>query len=129
MTFSRVRIFAAILLCVFSQLTRAAVDEKVMTDALTLLDRGEFEKASQSLQAYLDQTTTSLETDEKKRVELEIERIRRIRMDYKLTREKLLEQLKRRIPDLTDAEFDAFERDGKFDVQVIDGNKLYVNSS
>lgn len=110
-------------------MTFAAIDEKVIGEALALRDRGEFEKASQSLQAYLDQTTTSLQADEKRRVEFEIERIRRIRMDYKLTREKLLEQLKRRIPDFTDAEFDTFERDGKFDVQVIDGHKLYVNSS
>jgi hypothetical protein len=107
----------------------AAVDEKIMQEAKSLRDRGEFEKSTRMLQDYLDQTTSTLEASEKRNIEFEIERMRRIRMDYRLTRDALMQQFKKRIPDFTEEEFNQYEREGKFDVQVIDGQKLYVGSS
>ncbi|MGI8908018.1 MAG: transglutaminase-like domain-containing protein [Candidatus Sumerlaeaceae bacterium] len=106
-----------------------ALDEKSLNEAIALRELGEFEKASRALQVILEQTTPTIEQDDRRVVEFEIERIRRIRLDYKLTREKLLQQLRRKITSCSEEEFERFEREGLFDVQLIDGQKRYVNSS
>lgn len=106
-----------------------APDEKLMSDAMSLRDQGEFEKATRVLQTWLDQNTTGVEPSDRRVVEFEIERIRRIRQDYTLTREALIGQLQDRLTTFTETELDTYEREGKLDVQLIDGQKLYVNTS
>lgn len=107
----------------------AAPDEKLMSDALELRDQGEFEKATRVLQTWLDQNTTGVEEADRRTIEFEIERIRRIRQDYRVTREQLIAELQDRLTTFTEAELDTFEREGKLDVQLIDGQKLYMNAS
>lgn len=106
-----------------------ALDDKAFNEAIALREQGEFEKATRALHAMLDPTTPPLELHDRRNVEFEIERMARIRQDYKITREKLLDQLHKRLTSLTDEEFERYEREGKFDIQVIDGQKRYVNSS
>ncbi len=107
----------------------AAPDEGTISNAMALRDQGEFEKATRVLQTWLDQNTSGIEASDRRAVEFEIERIRRIRQDYKLTRERLLKQLQDRLTTFTETQLDTYEREGKLDVQLIDGQKLYMNSS
>ncbi len=100
-----------------------------LEEAKALRDRGEFQKATELLRSYLEQSSATLSRDEQRTVEFEIERIRRIRMDYKLTENDVFERLRKRVLDLTKEEFEKLERDGLFDVQIIDGQKRYMNSS
>src|SRR5687768_14596633 len=94
-----------------------AAENSPLAEAIALRDQGEFEKAAALLQAAADQTSPPLSADEKRSMEFEIERIRRIRFDYQLTRETLLEHLKSRLNGVTGEELDLFEREGKFDAQ------------
>lgn len=107
----------------------ASIDETTMSEALAMRERGDFDKATRLLRSYLDQSTSTLEPAERRTVEFEIERIRRIRQDYTVPREKLLDRLKKRINGFTEDEFNEHERAGHFDSLVIDGQKFYVNSS
>lgn len=107
----------------------AAADEKIMSEAFQLRERGEFDKATRLLSDYLEQSSATLDTADLRSVQFEIERMRRIRADYKLTRDKALEGIRKRIPDFTEEEFDRYEREGRFDVMVIDGQKFYMNST
>ena len=86
-----------------------AIDEKTWNEAIALRNRGEFEKASRLFQTYAEESSATLSPDEKRQVEFEVERIRRIRQDYTLTADQLLEQLKKRIPDFTPEEFAEHE--------------------
>ncbi|MBX3729306.1 MAG: transglutaminase domain-containing protein [Candidatus Sumerlaeia bacterium] len=90
---------------------------------------GRFSEADAYARKLLNERRGELNADQARDLEFEIERIRRVRMDYTVTRERLVELLRQRIPDLTDAEFDAWEAEGRFDVRVIDGQRLYMNSS
>lgn len=92
-------------------------------------ERGEFEKATQQLRAFLDDAGTTLPPSERRTVEFELERMRRIRKDYTTTRERLLETLQRRVPDFRAEELDAYERQGFLDSLTIDGQKFYVDTS
>ena len=127
----RVRGMAGMAGCimVMGSMVMAAPDEKMMSEAISLRDQGEFEKATRSLQAWIDQNTSGVEQADRRAVEFEIERIRRIRQDYELTRQGLMTQLQDRLTTFTEAELDTYEREGKLDVQLIDGQKLYMNSS
>jgi transglutaminase-like putative cysteine protease len=117
-------------LCAFALVPALGfADEGVMSEALGLRQRGEFEKASQLMRSFLEETSTTLGDLERRAVEFEIERINRIRQDYTVTRNQLLERIQKRLPDFTEEELDGFEREGHFDVQVIDGQKLYVGAS
>lgn len=55
-----------------------------------------------------------------------LERIRRIRLDYPLDLEQVHTQLRRRVPDLTDAELAALDTDGKLDGRTIDGERRFL---
>jgi len=117
------------LLCLAPFCVFAALDEKALSEAIALRNQGEFDKASRSLELLIEQSSGTLEAAEKRTLEFEIERIRRIRQDYTLTREKLLEQLQQRLRDFTEEELETHERAGLLDAQVIDGQKFYVGSS
>ncbi|MBX7244455.1 MAG: transglutaminase domain-containing protein [Candidatus Sumerlaeaceae bacterium] len=107
----------------------AGIDEKAIGEAIAMRERGEFDKATNAFRSYIEQSSATLDQSERRMVEFEIERIRRIRMDYKLTREKLLEDFKKKVPDFKPEELDQFERDGMLDALLIDGQKFYVGSS
>ena len=53
--------------------------------------------------------------------------MRRIRLDFSLTAEDAQARLRRQIPDLTPAEFAAWDAAGLLEHQVIDGRTLYFN--
>ena len=107
----------------------AAIDEKAMGEARSLRDRGEFEKATRVLQGAIDQSSGTLTDAETRTIKFEIERVRRIRQDYTLTREKLVEKLTQQVPDFKPSELDDHEREGHLDTLVVDGQKFYFNSS
>ena len=107
----------------------ASIDQKPIDEAIASRDRGEFEKATLMLQDVLEQSSATATADERRQVEFEIEKIRRIRQDYTVSREELLKAIRDRVADFTEEELDAYERDGKLDVLNIDGRKLYVKSS
>lgn len=107
----------------------ASIDKTTMDEAFAMRERGEFSKATGLLKSYLDQTTSTLEPTERRAVEFEIERIRRIRQDYTVTREKLLEKLCANIKGFTEAEFKKHEDAGHFDCRVIDGQKFFASAS
>ena len=56
-------------------------------------------------------------------VQLEI--LRRIRLDYSLTAEEVLAQLRQRIPDVTAKDMEAWRQEGKLQHRIIDGEVRY----
>ena len=106
-------IFSFLFLLFIAGIAVSAADQKVMSEAIALRQRGEFEKATRILQGYWEQTSSTLKTVDRQTVEFEVERIRRIRLDYTLTRERLIRNLTDRVDGFTEEEFDQFERRGQ----------------
>jgi transglutaminase-like putative cysteine protease len=67
--------------------------------------------------------------DQRPVFDFELDRLRRIRLDYGLSRDGLLRQLKRSIPDLSEAEFARWISEGKFDARVIDDTLRFLGVS
>src|SRR5690606_19816530 len=55
------------------------------------------------------------------------ERMRRIRMDFSLDRDAAFERVQRQIPDLSQAEFDAWDKAGLIEAMEIDGQRRWFN--
>ncbi|MDK2973534.1 MAG: hypothetical protein PWP23_3289 [Candidatus Sumerlaeota bacterium] len=101
-----------------------------ITQELTALqEAGRFSEADAMARKLLNESAGDFTTEQRRALEFEVERVRRTRMDYTVTEQELIDLIRERIPDLTDEEFHAWDKEGRFDVRVIDGQKLYMNSS
>ena len=90
-----------------------------------LVDRGEFKAAEAQIAAALAQASLSSQT--RQEFEFERERMRRIRLDFSLTAADAQARLKRQIPDLSAAEFAAWDAAGLLERLTIDGETRYFN--
>jgi transglutaminase-like putative cysteine protease len=90
-----------------------------------LVDAGNFNSAEAQITTALAQP--SLSAANRQALNFERERMRRIRLDFSLTSEDAQARLRRQIPDLTPAEFAAWDAAGLMERQVIDGKTLYFN--
>lgn len=90
-----------------------------------LVKNGEYTKAQSAIKEWLSKEGEQMPLALRLRLLYEIERLDRIRLDFKLSREQVFNQIKEKISDLTPADFDRWENLGLFDYRIIDGKKLY----
>jgi transglutaminase-like putative cysteine protease len=96
-----------------------------LTQIQELVDGGQFNSAEAQITTELAQP--ALSPADRQALTFERERMRRIRLDFSLTAEDAQARLRRQIPDLTPAEFAAWDAAGLLEHQVIDGRTLYFN--
>ncbi|HEU4625789.1 MAG TPA: transglutaminase-like domain-containing protein [Steroidobacteraceae bacterium] len=94
-----------------------------LTEVRALIDSGHFANAEARIAAAL--ATPSLSAGQREQLAFERERMRRIRLDFTLTAADAQARLRRQIPDLTPAEFAAWDAAGLLEHEVIDGRTLY----
>jgi len=90
---------------------------------------GEFEAAKNLINEYLTKYKSSLNEFELKLLNDEIERNRRIPIDYKLDENSLFNELSKSIKGLNKSEFAKWITEGRFDFRIINGRKMFMNSS
>ena len=100
-------------------------EPEAIETARNLVSLGEFSKAAQ----LLSRAISSAPEEEKKALEGEKERIRRIPLDYNKTEADILKQCQRRIKNFKPEELKKWEAEGKFDVRLFDGEKRYLSVS
>lgn len=91
------------------------------------VDAGHFAQAEQAIRDALAQP--SMTAGQREALDYERERMRRIRLDFKLDEAEVQAQLRKQIPDLSQAEFDAWARAGLIERMSIDGQVRYFNRS
>ena len=105
-----------------------AVDAAATLDAvIALVDSGHFARAGRVIDAAL--ARPGLDRGAADALRFERERMRRILLDFTLEAGQVQERVRRQIPDLTDAEFEAWDAAGLFERMTIDGQTLYFNRS
>ena len=111
----------------------AAEQTGVLTEQMEkihqLQEGGFLTEAERLARRMLDGNGDSLAGPEKRMLEYEIERSRRIQKDYRITEDELFGYLDESINDLTREEFEGWQKEGRFDFKVIDGEKLFVGPS
>ncbi len=91
------------------------------------IDTGRFAEAEQAIATSL--ARPALDEAQRQVLLFQRERMRRIRLDFKLSQDDVLQQLRRQIPDLKPEEFAAWDEAGLLEGMTIDGQKRYFNRS
>ena len=116
-----IRVGCVALLAIFSAATRAQTPAQIQA----MVNSGQFNTAEAQITQALAQP--SLSSADRQALDFERERMRRIRLDFSLSAEDAQARLRRQIPDLSSAEFAAWDAAGLLEHMVIDGQTLYFN--
>jgi transglutaminase-like putative cysteine protease len=107
-------------------LTGAIGQRGPVVDRASLLEEaGKFREAA----AVLREGLAAADIEQRKTIEFELDRLRRIRLDYPLTRDGLLAQLRKSVTKLTAEEFQRWLREGRFDARTIDDTLRFIGVS
>jgi transglutaminase-like putative cysteine protease len=121
----RAALFAAFIGLPGPLLATSTDAQTALNEVRQLIDGGHFKSAQMQISQALAQP--SLSSGDRERLAFERERMRRILLDFTLTAEDAQARLRRQIPDLTPAEFAAWDAAGLLEHQRIDGRTLYFN--
>jgi transglutaminase-like putative cysteine protease len=113
---------AAILLIV---LVGCAPGPDPLKRSSTLELEGRFAEASRILENALERSSDK----DRKRFQFELDRLRRIRLDYPLTADALFGSLQKSIPNLTLSEFQSWIDEGRFDGRIINDTLRFMYAS
>jgi transglutaminase-like putative cysteine protease len=94
-------------------------DDKAQIKAL--IDKGDFKAAEKRLQAEISDPSAPITSEPA----IQLEVLRRTRSDYALTEKDLLAEIRKEIPDATQADVDRWRKAGDFQFRVIDGETRY----
>ncbi|MBB6094763.1 transglutaminase-like putative cysteine protease [Povalibacter uvarum] len=94
-----------------------------ISSVIPLVDAGDFRAANRRIDQALQQS--NLSDADRRALEFERERMRRILLDFSLDEAGAKERVRRQIPDLKDSEFAAWDAAGLLESRVIDGQKRY----
>ena len=100
----------------------------ILTSVAELQERGEFSAAENRIATFLSEHP-DLNSTMVRNLRFEIERGRRIRLDYRLSEDVVYERIRARLDSVSREEFDRWQDQGRFDTLRIDGEKRFVNPS
>jgi transglutaminase-like putative cysteine protease len=101
----------------------AAMADPSLGKIVALVDAGQFQAAETDIGAALN--NASLPADRRKALQFQRERLRRIGLDFSLDADQLKARVREQIPDMSDAEFAAWDAHGLFEHMLIDGHLRY----
>lgn len=105
-----------------AQEQRRDADERLAA-IVSLIDVGHFEGARAGIAKA--RARPNLDADQRRALDEQVERMRRIRLDFTLDEAQAKAKLREQIPDMRDAEFDEWDRRGLLEYMIIDGDKRY----
>ncbi len=114
-------------LLLFLAFSLVLAQSPVIEQASKLEEEGSFIEAATLLGSALAAPSVSPEL--RKNLEFELDRLDRIKKDYSLTRERLLETLLKSVNDLSLSEFESWIEEGRFDSRLIDSVRYFMESS
>jgi transglutaminase-like putative cysteine protease len=100
-------------------------DDNALPTIVGLVTAGQFRQASARIDAALQQPGLPAMTREA--LEFQHARMQRMREDFSLTANEVRTQVRKQIPDLTDAEFERWDVQGLFEHMDIDGERRYFD--
>ncbi|PIS27524.1 MAG: cysteine protease [Candidatus Marinimicrobia bacterium CG08_land_8_20_14_0_20_45_22] len=98
------------------------------TDFETLISQGDFHKAEIIIQNKIA-TDTTLTAEDKVKLLFEVDRMRRIRLDFTKTENEILEYVKIYVPEVIRDNLKKWENSGVLECKMIDGKKMYFNNA
>ncbi len=94
-------------------------------DVTKQIDDGNFSAAHQMIDSIMGKSELSF--SEKTFLNFEKERMNRIKLDFKKTKQDILDYAKDYLPKVNDEMISKWEKDGSLEFKIIDGEKKYFN--
>jgi transglutaminase-like putative cysteine protease len=101
--------------------------EGAQSSIVGMVTAGQFRAAEARIDAELKEP--KLSPDVRETLEFQRERMQRMRYDFSLNTDQVEAEVRRQIPDLTDAEFARWDAHGLFEHMYIDGVRMYFRRS
>ena len=95
----------------------------------SLESEGRFAEAAKYIDEYLETEASGMSPEAIEELKFEKERLDRIRKDFTLTKEEIVEALKKEITGFSEKELESWDASGFLDNRVIDGAKRYFDSA
>ena len=105
----------------------STLPSKTLPAIIAQIDAGHFQAADAAIAKASG--TPGLDAGERDALAFQRERMRRMRLDFSLDAAQVQARVRKQIPDLTQAEFDRWNRQGLFEHLTIDGRTWYFNRS
>ncbi len=106
---------------------RCIAQTTILREVNQLEHQGRFSQAATVLRGAI--TNAPPLGPDRRQLEFELARLRRIRLDFPLTRESLYAELKAHVRRLTRSEFETWVEQGRFDSREIDGKRYFMVAS
>jgi len=97
-------------------------------DYEALISNGDFHKAEKVIMNKIA-TDMTLTAADKVKLSFEVDRMRRIRLDFTKTENEILEYVKTYVPEVTRKDLKKWETGGALEYAMIDGEKMYFNNA
>lgn len=101
--------------------------QEKFTDIKGEIEKGNFKNAAKLIELKLQEN--SLSELDKLELKFELERMDRIRKDFRKTEQDVLDYVKKYYPDADKSTLEKYEQDGSLEYKIIEGEKLYFNRS
>jgi transglutaminase-like putative cysteine protease len=102
--------------------------QEVLKKFETLIQKGEFKKAQIKMKEALLKNE-KLSINEKLDLEFEIERLDRVRLDFKKDEKDVLKYINKYIPKVSKSDLVKWEKERSLECMIIDGKKKYFNNA
>lgn len=99
----------------------------VLDQANRLESQGHFAEAQAALQVALDRNEQPIQ--QRAQLEFELDRLRRIELDFPYTETLLFDDLKKALKDLSRQEYEQWVQEGRFDSREINGQRYFMAAS
>ena len=123
------RVYVLVLLVIFAGccglFAESAAD--AIARATAMREAGDFKGAADILGAAMK--SPQLSPVQQKDLSLQLDMLRRLKLDYSLSRDELYNDLTGAVKDLTPQEYSGWIDQGRFDSRTIDGQAQFVNTS
>ena len=110
-----------------SGIPATSADDRARSVIVGMVSAGQFRAAAARIDDELKQP--GLSPDTREALEFQRERMWRMRYDFSLSADQVEAEVRRQIPDLTDAEFARWDAQGLFEHMDIDGVRMYFRRS
>ena len=119
-------LFVGFIASLFVLIFLVSCEKNTALNYTDLIEKGEFEKAKVLIKEKLIIDTT-LTAETQRKLEFEIERMDRIKKDFRVTEEEVFEYIKKYIPDVKKSDLKKWEDEKSLESKIINGEKRYFN--
>lgn len=122
-------IFCFIIFFLVSPITSQTKNPDVFSILQFYISSYKFAEAEEFIDIYLSASTQTISQEEQTKLLFEKERLKRIRLDYKKTKDDIISELKKKVLNFRIEEFYLWDNLNLLDKRIIDGKTFYFNSA